>query len=78
MDAAALQIYCGDEMTATTPPARGVGWVLCWATALAMFMFAALVLTSFAYQVAAEHAVTASGDGGTARSHPAPRDERQR
>jgi hypothetical protein len=64
MDAAALQIYCGDEMTATTPPARGVGWVLCWAMALAMLVFAALVLTSFAYQVAAEHAIRQAATAG--------------
>lgn len=64
MDPSALQIYCGDETAATTPPVRGVAWVLRWAMALAILVFAALVLTSFAYQVAAEHALRQAASAG--------------
>lgn len=76
MDAPALQIYRddtvergdtvdrGDAATDKTLPVRGIAWVLRWTAALGMFVFASLVLTSFACQVAAELALRHAAAAG--------------
>jgi hypothetical protein len=63
MDAPALQVYCGDT-TINTLPVRGVAWVLRSTAALLVFVFASLVLTSFAYQIAAERVLRQAAAAG--------------
>lgn len=43
---------------------RGVGWVLCWAAAMAILSWASLTLVAFAYQMAAERTLTEAAQAG--------------
>ena len=74
----ALQLFSGDESCARPLPVRGVGWVLQWAATLMVLAVSAVILIVFGYQLAAERALAPGGGGRTARSRPAPCDERQR
>jgi hypothetical protein len=49
-----------DQEEVLTHPTRGVGWVLCWAGAIAVLACATSVLTQFAFTVAAENALNAA------------------
>ncbi len=64
MDAPPLQIHHGDTAFDSALPTRGIAWVLRWAAVLLVFFFAALVLTSFAYQIAAERALRQAAAAG--------------
>ena len=63
MEAPALQIHCPDSVTGTLQ-VRGIVWVLRTAAALLVFAFTLLVLTSFAYEVAAERVLRQAAAAG--------------
>ncbi|MGE3641065.1 MAG: hypothetical protein AB7G28_21095 [Pirellulales bacterium] len=64
MDAPAFHIYRGDTATAQHLPLRGIGWVLRWAAAMAVFGFTLLVLAAFAFQLSAEQALRTAARAG--------------
>ena len=68
MDAPALELFRGDECPFEVPaknlPVRGVGWVLQWAATLAVLYVSAVILTAFAYQLAAEQALARAAAAG--------------
>lgn len=64
MDSPGLTIYCEDPLARNELPVRGVGWVLKWAGTIAVLLLAATVLTSFAFQLAAERTLASAAAAG--------------
>jgi len=64
MDAPALHLLSASELAIDSLPVRGVGWVLRWATTLAVLCVSATILTAFAYQLAAEQALVRAATAG--------------
>ena len=64
MDAPALQLFCAVNCRTDNLPVRGVGWVLRWAATLAILFVSAVILTAFAYQLAAEQALARAAAAG--------------
>jgi hypothetical protein len=54
MDSPALQLYYGDVRVVGELPTRGVGWVLRWAAAYAVFVVTLALIAAFALQLSAE------------------------
>jgi hypothetical protein len=50
--------------TTDARPVRGVSWVLTWAAAVAVLCWAAIILLSFGYQLAAEQALSRAVTAG--------------
>lgn len=64
MDAPALQLFRGGDCKREFLPVRGVGWVLGWATVLAVLAVSAVILVTFAYQLAAERTLARAAAAG--------------
>jgi hypothetical protein len=66
MDSSALTLFSPDAAADARELAqvRGVGWVLKWAGSVAAICFSVMVLTSFAYQLAAERALARAAELG--------------
>ncbi len=64
MDAPALELFRADDCPVDELPVRGVGWVLRWAATLAILCVSAVILTAFAYQLAAEQALRRAATAG--------------
>jgi hypothetical protein len=64
MDSPTLALFRVDDHPAEEVQVRGVGWVLRWAATLAILCFSAVILTAFAYQLAAEQALARAATAG--------------
>jgi hypothetical protein len=69
MNTPALLLFHGDDCAGNdcagdALPVRGVGWVLRWAVVTAVLAVSAMVLTAFAYQLAAEQALARAAQAG--------------
>jgi hypothetical protein len=64
MEASSLQLFCHEPCGVEVLPVRGVRWVLGWAAALVTLLVAIAILSAFAYQLAAEQALTRAAVSG--------------
>ena len=56
--------WAGNDCAGDALPVRGVGWVLRWAAVAVVLAVSAMVLTGFAYQLAAEQALARAAQAG--------------
>ncbi len=64
MEAPALTIYQANETTVVELPVRGVAWVLGWTAVVVSLAASAMILVTFAYQLAVEQSLHRAAEAG--------------
>jgi hypothetical protein len=64
MDSPALHLYHADARVVGELPTRGVGWVLRWAAASAVFVLTLALIAAFAFQLSAEAVMRRAASAG--------------